>query len=314
MRDSTFVHDRAIVEAGATIGRGTRVWAFAHILAGAVIGVECNICDGVFIENDVLVGDRVTIKPGVQLWDGVRLENDVFVGPNATFTNDPFPRSKQRPTEYSRTLVREGASIGANATILPGVVVGRGSMIGAGAVVTGDVPPYAIATGNPARIQGYASSVEAHATLEQHTSRKPEAVEETSVAGVRVYRLPLVEDMRGTLSAGEYDRQLPFITKRYFIVFDVSTKEVRGEHAHKALHQFLVCVTGACAVVVDDGRSRCEIVLDRPNIGVHIPPLIWATQYKFSPDAVLLALASEVYDADDYIRDYDKFLAAVHQE
>ena len=102
------------------MGAGTRIWAFVHILPGAVIGADCNICDQTFIENDVRIGDRVTIKCGVQVWDGITLEDDVFVGPNATFSNDPFPRSGQHPEHYARTLVKRGASIGANATILPG--------------------------------------------------------------------------------------------------------------------------------------------------------------------------------------------------
>lgn len=145
------IHSHALVEEGAVVGARTRVWAFVHILPGARIGVECNICDHVFIENDVVVGDRVTIKSGVQLWDGLRLEDDVFVGPNATFTNDRFPRSKQWPEKFLQTRVGRGASIGANATILPGVVVGERAMVGAGAVVIEDVPPYTVVVGNPAR-------------------------------------------------------------------------------------------------------------------------------------------------------------------
>src|SRR5215204_67782 len=148
-------HPKALVESTA-IGAGTRVWAFAHVLPGARIGRQCNICDHVFIENDVTVGDRVTVKCGVQLWDGVTIEDDVFVGPNATFTNDPFPRSRQRLEQFSRTTVRAGASIGANATLLPGIEIGRGAMVGAGAVVTHDVPPGVVVTGNPARIKRHA--------------------------------------------------------------------------------------------------------------------------------------------------------------
>lgn len=148
-----FRHPAAIIETDA-IGDGTRVWAFAHILPGARIGDRCNICDHTFIENDVVVGDRVTVKCGVQLWDGVTLEDDVFVGPNATFTNDPFPRSGQHQTSVVRTRVRRGASIGANATILPGVTIGERAMVGSGAVVTRSVPAGAIVTGNPARVVG----------------------------------------------------------------------------------------------------------------------------------------------------------------
>ena len=151
-----YQHPSAIVES-QRIGEKTRIWAFVHILPGARIGMDCNICDHVFIENNVVVGDRVTIKCGVQLWDGVMLEDDVFIGPNSTFSNDPFPRSKHQPNKYSDTLVRKGASIGANATLLPGIVIGELAMVGAGAVVTRDVPPLAIVYGNPARIQGYVS-------------------------------------------------------------------------------------------------------------------------------------------------------------
>jgi UDP-2-acetamido-3-amino-2,3-dideoxy-glucuronate N-acetyltransferase len=146
-----FIHSHALCETDH-VGQGTRVWAFVHILPGAKVGRDCNICDHVFIENEVVVGDRVTIKSGVQLWDGVILEDDVFIGPNATFTNDLFPRSKVYPDKFPKTLIKAGSSIGANATILPGVTVGQGAMVGAGAVVTKDVPPYAVVVGNPARI------------------------------------------------------------------------------------------------------------------------------------------------------------------
>src|SRR6266550_1696700 len=153
-----FVHPQGICESSA-IGARTKIWAFAHVLSGAVIGEDCNICDHVFVENDVVLGSRVTVKCGVQLWDGLRIEDDVFIGPNATFANDPFPRSRQRPAAFERTLVERGASIGANATILPGLTIGQGAMVGAGAVVTRSVPAFAIVAGNPARIIGYADVV-----------------------------------------------------------------------------------------------------------------------------------------------------------
>lgn len=148
-----FCHPHALVES-SKIGAHTRIWAFAHVLPGARIGSDCNICDHVFIENDVIIGDRVTIKCGVQIWDGVHLADDVMIGPNATFTNDLFPRSKQS-FELKRTIVERGASIGANATILCGITIGAGAMIGAGAVVTRDVPPKAVVVGNPGRIMRY---------------------------------------------------------------------------------------------------------------------------------------------------------------
>lgn len=146
-----FVHDLARVET-QNVGAGTRIWAFSHILPGATIGKDVNICDHTFIENDVLVGDRVTIKCGVFLWDGIRVYNDVFIGPNATFTNDMFPRSKKYPNKFLETHVYAGASIGANATILPGITIGENAMVAAGAVVTKDVPPNALVMGNPARV------------------------------------------------------------------------------------------------------------------------------------------------------------------
>jgi acetyltransferase-like isoleucine patch superfamily enzyme len=145
------VHPQAIVES-LDIGEQTRIWAFCHVLPGAKIGREVNLCDHTFVENDVIIGDRVTVKSGVQLWDGIRLEDDVFIGPNVTFTNDRFPRSKQYPERFPLTTVKRGASIGANATILPGVTIGEQAMIGAGAVVTKDIPAYAVAVGNPAKV------------------------------------------------------------------------------------------------------------------------------------------------------------------
>jgi acetyltransferase-like isoleucine patch superfamily enzyme len=152
--DSAFIHSLALCES-EHVGPGTRIWAFAHILPGARIGADCNICDHVFIEGDVTIGDRVTIKSGVQLWDGVRLGHDIFIGPNATFTNDPFPRSRNREFQLLETTVESGASIGANATLLPGLTIGTLAMVGAGAVVTRDVPPRCLVVGNPARIAAH---------------------------------------------------------------------------------------------------------------------------------------------------------------
>lgn len=134
------------------IGNGTTVWQFVVILPRAVIGDNCNICSHVFIENEVVIGDSVTIKNGVYLWDGLTLEDSVFIGPNVTFCNDKNPKSKQIPETYLKTKIKKGASIGSNATILPGITIGESSMVGAGAVVTKDVPPYATVIGNPAYI------------------------------------------------------------------------------------------------------------------------------------------------------------------
>ena len=300
-----FKHERAVVES-ASIGDGTRIWAFAHVLPEARIGRDCNICDHVFIENDVIIGDRVTIKCGVQVWDGARIEDDVFIGPNATFTNDPFPRSRVRPDRFLPTLIKKGASIGANATLLPGLVVGEKAMIAAGAVLTRNAPSNAILAGNPARIVGYEGAKAQPVTAPQTSDS---AISEVKVKGVSLVRLPVVDDARGMLSFGEIQKHVPFEIKRYFLVYDVPSRHVRGEHAHKKLHQFLVCVHGRCNVLVDDKVHRQEFVLDSPGIGIHVPPLVWAVEYKYSPDAVLLVLASDFYDASDYIRDYSEFLS-----
>lgn len=303
-----FIHPQALCES-STVGTGTRIWAFAHILPRAVIGQECNICDHVFIENDVVVGDRVTVKSGVQLWDGLRVADDVFIGPNATFSNDKFPRSKAHQAAPLQTHLASGCSIGAGAVVLPGLRIGARAMVGAGAVVTHDVPARAIVSGNPARIVGYVDTP-------NHEARPVVAdvmadVTALTVRGVTVHALTRVEDLRGTLTVGEFERHVPFPVRRFFTVFDVPGKEVRGEHAHRKCHQFLIAARGSVSVVVDDGETREEIRLDSAHRGLYVPPMVWAAQYRYSPHAILLVFASDLYDADDYIRDYDEFLSTV---
>ena len=247
-----FVHPQGIVESGH-IGTDTHIWAFAHVLPGAVIGDECNICDHVFIENDVVVGNRVTIKSGVQLWDGITVEDDVFIGPNATFTNDPFPRSKQRPEKFARTVIRHGASVGANATILPGLTVGQHAMIGAGAVVTRDVPPHAIVAGNPAQITGYAprhkeGRIPAPA-VEAATLGLPRVL---AVPGVTVQAMPIITDMRGSLSVGEYGQQIPFFAPA--VLLGVRCPEPGSPGRARA--SLPASIPGLPARVVPDCRRR----------------------------------------------------------
>lgn len=297
------------------IGGGTRVWQYCVILAGAKIGKNCNICAHVLIEGDVVVGDNVTIKSGVQLWDGVRIEDGAFIGPNVTFTNDPFPRSKQYPATFLKTIIGAGASIGANTTILPGVQIGPGAMVGAGALVTKNVPPHAIIKGNPGVITGYVDASRSPAQFDIEAVHEKSTNESNlEVGGCVLCKLPLINDMRGDLSVVEYERHIPFIPQRCFWVFDVPSTEIRGEHAHKTLHEYLICIRGSISVVMDDGRIRKEIVLDKPNIGLYLPPKVWRVHYKYSKDAVLLAFASTPYDPSDYIRSYEEFRAYLDQE
>lgn len=296
-------HQLAIVES-RSVGEGATIGAFAHILEGARIGRFCRIGDQAFIENDVTVADRVTIGCGVRLCAGATIEEDVYIGPNAILTNAAF---RSPSADGPGTVVKKGASIGANATILPGLVIGEQALVDAGAVLTNNAPPHAILSGNPARITGYRGAAMPSA-VPAHTPPAP-GVYSTTVPGVTLNRLPLIDDVRGLLSFGEIRQHLPFEIKRYFLVFSVPGQHVRGEHAHRTLHQFLLCVHGRCHVMVDDGIRREEFLLDNPALGVHVPPMVWAVQYKYSEDAVLLVLASDFYDAADYIRDYSEFLA-----
>jgi acetyltransferase-like isoleucine patch superfamily enzyme len=286
-----------------TIGNGTHIWQFCVVLEKARIGADCNICSHVFIENDVVIGDRVTVKCGVQIWDGITIEDDVFIGPNVTFTNDLYPRSRCHPDKYLKTTIHRGASIGANATILPGVSVGRLAMIAAGAVVTRDVPAYAIVKGNPGRISGYTHEKK---EIVKDLSRSP--LPEVLMEGVSFVNLIKTSDMRGDLLVAELQKHIPFEVKRLFFVMNVPSHHVRGEHAHKQCHQLLVCIQGEVTVIADNGTTRQEWVLNRPDLGLHLHPLTWGIQYRYSKNAVLAVFASHSYDPGDYIRDYEEYL------
>ncbi len=312
--ENTMIHDSSDVKT-TKIGAGTKIWQYVTVLPGAQIGSDVNICAHCFIEDDVIIGNRVTIKSGVYLWNGVQLEDDVFIGPNVTFTNDKFPRSKVYPKQFLSTKIEKGASVGGGAVLLPGIVIGQGAMVGAGAVVTKSVPPFAIVTGSPARITGYAESINdiesRPSRLQEHSKNKKITL--LGVGNAALHRLKLVQDMRGDLSVGEFPRDIPFEPKRYFLVFNVPSEKTRGEHAHRQCHQFLICIKGSCAVVVDDGETRCEVQLESPDIGIHLPPMTWGIQYKYSSDAVLLVFTSDYYDADDYIRNYAEFVDAAKE-
>jgi len=298
------VHPSAICES-TQVGRGTRISAFAHVLPGACIGADCTIGDHVLIENDVVIGDRATIRPGAQLLDGIRLGDDVVVGPNATFANGVPANGPKTLGELPPTLVADHASIGGGATLDRGITVGRNARIGAGAVVTTSVPANAIVHGNPAVIKGYVDAIRPQSPLSPTVTG--EAMD--LVGGARLVHLTRADDLRGSLAASELTRDLPFVPKRFFVVYRVPSAEARGEHAHRACHQFLICLAGSVVVLVDDGTERAQVVLDNPGIGLYMPPMVWSTQYAHSPDAILAVLASDPYDSNDYVREYDEFLS-----
>ena len=308
------IHPLALIDRGARVGAGTAVAAFARICAGVRVGAACEIGEHVLIERDAHIGDRVMIASGAKLASGVRIEDDVSVGANATFANRPYVRGRRHRAHTTASTVRAGATIGANATILPDVAIGQAAIVDAGAVVTRNVPPNAIVAGNPAQVQGYVESIpRAGPALTATPVRGESRGGKRRVSGVVLHHVPLIRDIRGNLSAREIGKGMPFPPRRYFVITDVPNDKVRGEHAHRKLKQFLVCLRGRCSVVVDDGRNREEIVLDSPQAGLYVPPMVWAVQYKYSTDAVLLVLASAEYDPADYIRDYDEFLRLVRR-
>lgn len=313
MTTDYFVHEMGLCDSNI-IGSGTRIWAFSHILPKASIGSNCNICENVFIENDVTVGDRVTIKNGVQLWDGMRIGSDVFIGPNVTFKNDPLPRSRNYLDEYPKTIVEDGASIGANATILPGISIGTKAMVGAGAVVTRDVPPNAVVYGNPARIQSYITPLTSSPhevfdfAADNGSSNEVSQPHFVGVGDCSLWKFNAFSDMRGQLAVVDFEADLPFDPKRQFFVYGAGKKHARGEHAHKQCKQLLIALHGALSVIVNNGKSSCEIRLSSPINGLYIPAGIWGTQYQFTEDAVLAVYASHGYDNNDYIRTYSDFL------
>lgn len=308
MVDASYIHASADVQS-RSIGAGTRIWQYVVVLPKAKIGKEVNICSHCFIENDVVVGNRVTIKSGVSLWDGLRIADDVFIGPNVSFTNDRHPRSKVHPGQFLETYIEQGASIGAGAVILPGLRIGRGAMVAAGAVVTRSVPAHALVMGVPAKVCGQAESIRPNLISTEIDIEKPGV--KNLLGHITLHDLPEMRDARGGLSAGEFPQQLPFAPQRYFLIYDVPKGQPRGEHAHKRCHQFLICVKGFCEVRVDNGTQQVSCRLDKPTLGLHLPPMTWATQFGHSVDAVLLVLASEVYDPADYVRDYSDFVRLV---
>src|SRR5262249_11073714 len=252
------------------------------------VGPEVEIGAGCVVGEYAVVDGMVSLADGVEVHAGARLIGSVTVGP--------------------------GAVIGINSVVAGGSEEGtlrRGAVIKPGSVVSENVPANAIVTGNPARIVAYADGEsEAPAREVVVPSSVGADVAETRVPGVTIHRLTNARDLRGSLTAAEFST-LPFTPARLFTVFDVPSESVRGAHAHRDCAQFLVCLAGSLSCLVDDGSVREEIRLATSEVGLHIPPMIWGTQWKYTRDAVLLVLASHPYDSGDYIRDYEEFLDAL---
>ncbi len=217
-------------------------------------------------------------------------------------------------------VVRDHVRLDAACIIGEGVTIGQGAWVRAGAVVLRSVPANAIVEGNPAQVVGYLNGA--------HTERRPDprhvdihglgnlarpAQVDLEVGDSTLYLMRRITDTRGALTVGEVPTEVPFAPARYFVVFDVPSLELRGEHAHKQCQQFLICLHGSCRVLLDDGVQRCEVTLDRPDMGVFMPEMIWGTQYRYSSDAVLLVFASRTYEMNDYLRTYDEFLAELER-
>ena len=272
-----------------------------------IISPSARIGPNCFIEGHTTIGANTVLVGGITLVGDTTIGANCLVEPGVCLTN-MFPSAG----ETSRSLVLgDNISVGAGSVLACGVTIGSNARIAAGTMVFRNVPPHAFVKGNPAAIVGYDTSAP---TISAHDyGSKIDAprldVSTCAVPGVRLHRFPRIRDLRGDLSVGEFGRNVPFEAKRYFLVFDVPSAETRGEHAHRQCEQFLICVSGQVSVLVDDGEYRAEFDLIGPNIGLYVPPNIWAVQYKYSPGAVLLVFASHFYDPSDYIRSYDQFLA-----
>ncbi len=293
-------HTSAVVESD-DIGVGTRIGALSHVSAGARLGDNTHLGAGVTIGAEVVTGENVTIGSGSHLHGRVLLQRDVVVGQGAIV--GASPGSTFDPSVI--TVLEADCWVGAGSILFAGITVGHSAVIHPGSVIERPVPAFAIVAGSPARILGYREKFpEKLRTLRADRASKNS---EIAVGGAQIITFRRYSDMRGLLAVGESGSELPFAPMRLFFVHGVPSREVRGEHAHRVCHQLLVAAHGACSVVIDDGDSRQEILLDDPAKALYIPPMVWATQYKYTADAVLMVLASHPYDPNDYIRSYAEF-------
>lgn len=263
----------------------TSLCSGAQLAAGVEVGAYSVIEPGAVVDKAARIGPQVNIASGARIGEAARVGAGARIGAGC--------------------IIDAKVDVGANSVIADGVRVQIGARVLPGTTVSMAVPPYAIVAGTEGAITGY---VDADSEAASPAVAAQAGSQESRVRGVRVYEMRDIPDLRGALSVGEFGSELPFLPKRYFLVHDVASERIRGEHAHRQCHQFLICIHGACSLIADDGKNRQEFRLDRPSVGVHLPPKVWGIQYKFTHDAVLLVFASERYDPADYIRGYHDFL------
>jgi len=305
------IHPTAIC-ATEDIGPGTTVGPYVTIDAKVAIGAGCTIGEGVSVRDGAVVGDRVTIGPGSRIAGNTKLGDDSCVHPNVVFEQTRLIEPLAISSRAGNIEIGPSSIIGAQVTILPSVTIGRNAAIAPNSVVTRPIPPFAYAAGNPATVVQYlVSSTQENGSTEEIRPNKQYSYQDTAVSRVTQYFFKEVHDVRGDLSIINFDQDFPFPPKRIFFVSGVRNKHLRGEHAHRDGEQLLVSVSGSTTVLVDDGQARAEFILDRAGIGLYIGPLVWSTQYNHDKNSTLIAIASNAYDPDDYIRNYDEFIDAV---
>lgn len=298
---TAIIHDQAICHS-EKIGKNSTVSAFSYVSPSSEIGHNTQIKTHVFLAEDVVIGNHVIVNAGVKIQCTTQIHDHCVIGENVCFT---------RPDEIEKAgkiTIQEGTIISANSTLTAGITIGRGALIQPGAVVTRDVPPHAIVSGNPAEISQYRSQQENEGIISSSTETALKSPTDLGVGDCKLWPIPNFDDMRGSLTVTEFSEDLPFIPKRCFLVHSVPNNKIRGEHAHKECEQFLIASHGELSILVDNGKNRKEVHLSDPTVGVYMPAGIWGTQYKFSHDAVLLVFASHTYSSDDYIRQYADFI------
>lgn len=277
----------------------------AMVSPHALLGDGCDVAAGAIIGDHVVLGGRVRIGAGAVLQGHCRIGDACELGAGAVLDNG---------TDDAPIVLEEGVRVATAASIVAPVTIGRGALVQAGTTIVRSVPAHAIVCGNPAQITGYTLAFASDDPKSGIGGEDSTVSVRSHVRGVTLHRLAKIIDLRGNLTVGEFETDVPFRPKRYFMVFGVPNAEVRGEHAHHRCEQFLICARGSCSIVADDGASREEFVLDDPSLGLYLPPRVWGIQYKYSADAVLLVFASEPYQPEDYIRSYDEFMRLVAAE